>query len=168
MGAREAKARRRAASRGHAPVAVYTLSGCAHCQRVRTLLASRSIEHEEIRGSRTSEFRALLASLNPSATAPQIVIDSRPVGGAADLARLDRRGVLMPLVRRERFPWAVARRRVSPGGTLRSLFGLRAAPGREPWRHLVGLVDETGATVETRDVASAPAAAELAASLNEG
>jgi glutaredoxin len=136
--------------------------------RARMLLASRGVDYEEIQGSRSSEFRAQLAALSPSATAPQIVIGGRPIGGAAQLARLDRRGVLMPLVRGERFPWAVATRRLSPGGMLRSLLGLRRAPGRGPWQYEVALINETGNRVETRDAPSAEAAAELAASLNAG
>ena len=60
---------------------MYTLSACSHCQRAKMLLASRGIEYEEIRGQRSREFRAKLASLHRSATAPQIVIGKRPIGG---------------------------------------------------------------------------------------
>ena len=151
-----------------APVTVYTVRGCIHCQRARTLLASHSIEYEEVEGDRSPEFRAQLASAGRSGTAPQIVIDGNAIGGASELARLDRLGVLTPLARGERFPYAVAQRRLSPAGLLRSAFGLLARPGREPWQHVVALLDESGAIVETRAADSRRSAEALASELNDG
>ena len=106
--------------------------------------------------------------LNGSGTAPQLVIDGHAIGGASELARLDRLGVLMPLVGRERFPHAFSQRRVSIGGLLRSGFGLFTAPGREPTRHVVARVDEKGTIVETHDAPSEDTAAALADKLNAG
>jgi glutaredoxin len=145
---------------------MYSLPGCGHCQRARTLLASRSIVYEEIEGSRTPDFRAKLAELNGSGTPPALVIDGQGIGGASELARLDRLGVLMPLVRRERFPHALPQQRLWLRGLLRSWFGLFSAPGREPMRHIVAMVDENGSIVETHDAKSKHTAAELAARLN--
>jgi len=168
MGRRRAKTPRSAAHRKQAPVVIYSLPGCGHCQRARTLLASRSIVYDEIEGSPTPDFRTKLAELNGSGTAPALVIDGQGIGGASELARLDRLDVLMPLVRRERFPHALPQKRLSISGLLRSWFGLRSAPGREPTRHIVAMVDEKGSIVETHGAESKHAAAELAAQLNAG
>lgn len=145
---------------------MYTLAGCGHCQRARTLLASRSIDYDEIQGPPTSDFRQQLASLGRSSTAPQLVIRGHAIGGASDLARLDRLGVLEPLARGERFPRAFARKRLSMGGLLRSGFGLFPGPDRKAHRYLVASLDETGRTIERHDVDSEEAAFELAARLN--
>ena len=147
-------------------VVIYTLPGCSHCQRARILLASRSIEYDEIQGMPTVQFRQELASLAGSGTAPQIVIRGHAIGGASQLARLDRIGVLGPLAGGKPFPHAFAQKRLSVGGLLRSGFGLFSGEGREPQRHQVALLDEKGAVVDTHIVASVEAAAELAAELN--
>ncbi len=145
---------------------MYSLPGCSHCQRARTLLASLAITYDEIMGAPTLEFRRQLASLAGSGTAPQLVIRGHAIGGASELARLDRLGVLEPLARGEQFPRAFAQKRISVGGLLRSGLGLFPGPGREPHRYLVALLDERGAAVETRDVESEGEAAEVAAALN--
>ncbi|MGI9659733.1 MAG: glutaredoxin family protein [Gaiellaceae bacterium] len=145
---------------------MYSLPGCRHCQRARTLLASRSISYDEIEGGPTPEFRAKLAELNGTGLAPAIVINGHGVGGASELARLDRLGVLMPLVQRERFPRAFPQKRLSLSGLLRSGFGLFSAPGREPSRHIVAIVDEKGQFVETREAGSEDEATALADELN--
>lgn len=147
-------------------VVMYTLPGCGHCQRARTLFASRSIDYEEIQGMPTVQFRQQLASLAGSGTAPQIVIRGHAIGGASDLARLDRIGVLGPLADGKPFPHAFPQKRLSMGGLLRSGFGLFPGEGREPQRHQVALLDEKGTVVDTHIVASEDAAAELAAELN--
>jgi glutaredoxin len=147
-------------------VVMYTLPGCGHCQRARTLFASRSIDYDEIQGAPTVKFRQQLASLAGSGTAPQIVIRGHAIGGASDLARLDRIGVLGPLAEGKTFPHAFPQKRLSMSGLLRSGFGLFSREGREPQRHQVALLDEKGAVVDTHIVASEEAAAELAAELN--
>lgn len=90
----------------------------------------RGIEFEEILGGRDPGFRERLLAETGRATVPQVVVGERPLGGAADLARLDRRGALLPLVGGGRFPVVRVRRRLS----------LR----RPPWSFRVERVDRDG------------------------
>lgn len=144
-------------------VTVYTLSGCHHCVRARDLLRRRGVAFEEVSGDGARGFRAMLLALTGRVTVPQIVIGDAPIGGASALARLDRRGVLVPLARGERFPRAIARRRIN-------LVGLFAAPfggSCGAWRHRVDLVDRDGTVLERIQVPAAEEAVELAMFLNE-
>lgn len=148
---------------GRAPVTVYTLSGCIHCDQARALLRRREIVFAEIRGDSSPGFRRRLQELTGRATVPQIVIDGVPVGGASDLARLDRRGVLMPLVQRDPFPRAVAARRLN-------LVGLLTAPvggTRGVWRHRVDILERDGRPAGRFPAGSAGQALQLAAVFNE-
>ncbi len=145
-----------------AAVTVYTFAGCAHCNQARALLRRRKIVFTEIRGDRSPSFRARLLQLTGRATVPQIMIDGAAVGGASDLARLERRGVLMPLVRREPFPHAVAARRLNPVGLLTAPFGGTCGL----WRHRVDILERDGRAIERVPAGSAEQAAELAASFN--
>ncbi|RDI73994.1 Glutaredoxin [Gaiella occulta] len=147
----------------HSTVAVYTLPGCAHCERARALLRRRGISFTEVRGDGVPGFRRMLLELTGRASVPQITIDGAPVGGASDLARLDRRGILVPLARREPFPRARAVRRFNPVGLLAAPFG--GTYGL--WRHAVDVVERDGRLRERLPVGSAEQAAQLAGLLNE-
>ncbi len=92
-------------------VVVNVLSGCPHCTRARALLRRRGIEHEVVSGDGQPDFRRKLAAATGGSTVPQIVIDGQPVGGADDLARLDRAGVLEALVTGGTLPVIRARKR---------------------------------------------------------
>ena len=143
-------------------VTVYTLSGCVHCERARVLLRRRGIPFREVRGDGVAAFRRRLRELTGGATVPQIVIDGTPIGGASELARIDRRGLLLPLIEGERFPRAIVRRRIN-------LLGLLAAPlggSCGLWRHRVELIERDGHVGERMQARSASEAAELADFLN--
>lgn len=144
-------------------VTVYTLSGCIHCDQARALLRRREIVFTEIRGDRSPGFRRKLLRLTGRASVPQIIIDGAPVGGASDLARLDRRGVLIPLVQREPFPHAVAARRLSLVGLLAAPFGGTCAL----WRHRVDIVERDGQPVERLPAESADEAVRLVRIFNQ-
>ena len=144
-------------------VTMYTLSGCVHCARARRLLARRGIEFREVRGDGDPGFRRMLRELTGRATVPQITIGGVPVGGASELARLDRRRILVPLARGASFPLAVARRRFNPVGLVAAPFGGTCGL----WRHLVDVVDRDGRLVDRLPAGSAEQAAGLAAVLNE-
>ena len=118
-------------SRDRADVTLYTLSVCPHCVRARRRLARHGAEPREVCGDGDPAFRERLLDLTGRATVPQILIDGAPVGGADDLARLDRRGVLTARLQRSGFPRAVLRRRMLP------------------WRWAVELRDADGQTVAT-------------------
>lgn len=145
-----------------AAVTVYTFAGCTHCDQARALLRRHKIVFTEIRGNRSPGFRDTLLRLTGRATVPQIMIDGAAVGGASDLARLERRGVLMPLVRREPFPRAVAARRLHPVGLLTAPFGGTCGL----WRHRVDILERDGRAIERVPADSAEQAAEIAASFN--
>jgi len=145
-----------------ASVTVYTLSGCIHCARARTLLRRRGIPFTEVSGDGEPGFRRRLRELTGGATVPQITIDGVAVGGASDLARLDRQTLLAPLARREPFPRAVIRRRLNPVGLLTAPVGGTCGL----WRHVVEVVERDGRVLQRLPVASAELAAQLAESLN--
>ena len=152
-----------AAAPAQARVCIYTLAGCVHCQRARALLQRRAIEFTEIRGDGKRGFRHRLRDLTGGATVPQITIDEVPVGGASDLARLDRRGVLLPLIQRESFPRAVVGRRLIPAAIL-------TAPVRSTqtiWRHRIDIVARNGQRLERVHAGSADEAVALAEAFNQ-
>ncbi len=144
-------------------VTVYTLSGCVHCQRARTLLRRRGIPYTEVCGDGQPGFRRRLLDSTGGATVPQITIDGLPVGGASALARLDRRGLLVPLACGERFPRAVVRRRLNPIGLLAAPFGGSCGL----WRHTVEVIERDGRVLERLATRSADDAARIADVLNE-
>lgn len=94
-----------------AAITVYVLAGCPHCARALSLLGRRGLAHDVVCGDGEPGFRGRLQTLTGGRTVPQIVIDGRPIGGAAQLARLDRRGVLAALASGEALPVIRVRRR---------------------------------------------------------
>lgn len=77
---------------------MYTLRGCPHCFRARVLLWRKGVAYREIRSGELEHGRRTLMELTGGSTYPQIVIGERCIGGAADLARLQRAGELDPLL----------------------------------------------------------------------
>ena len=144
-----------------AEVRIYTLAGCGACSIARRVLRRRGIEFEEVHGDTVPGFRRMLRETTGGASVPQVVIDGEPIGGADSLLVLDRRGALLPRLRREPFPAAVVRRRFSP---LRLLTG---AFSGGPWRHHVWLVDREGAIIRQARAASSEEAARLAEALRD-
>ena len=65
---------------------------CAECERARALLERRGIAFEEIDLSADPDRCCELEALTGGRSAPQIVIDGRPIGGFAELSALDRAG----------------------------------------------------------------------------
>ncbi len=89
---------------------IYTLSGCRHSLRAKLRLWRNGIAFEEIPCSRPADARRReLRERFGVDTFPQILIGGRHVGGADELAALDRRGELdrlafeaaRPVTRRE-------------------------------------------------------------------
>jgi glutaredoxin 3 len=144
-------------------VTVYSLSGCHQCARARDLLRRRGVAFEEVIGDGEPGFRNRLLELTGRVTVPQIVIGSEPIGGASELARLDRRGLLVPLARGERFPRAIVRRRINLVGLLAAPFGGSCGL----WRYRVELVERDGTVLERSPVRAGVEAVELAWFLNE-
>lgn len=130
------------------PVLMYTLAGCVHCHRARRLLASLDIPYDERRLDGVAGFRALLAERTGGWTVPQVVIGDEPVGGASDLARLQRRGVLLARIRGDTFPVEVQRRRLTPGRLLAAILTRPRRARHAAWRQIRELRDADGRVVE--------------------
>ena len=82
-----------------AKVEIYTKFGCPYCFRAKRLLDGKGAAYDEhditMGGSRRAE---MLQRANGRTTVPQIFIDGRHIGGSDDLAALDARGGLDPLL----------------------------------------------------------------------
>jgi len=133
-----------------ASVVLYTLGGCGHCTTARRLLQRLDIPFEEHRLDGVTDFRGLLVERTGGWTVPQILIGGEPIGGASDLARLQRRGVLLARVNGDTFPVAVVRRRPAPGRMLAALLTRPGGARRAAWRDSVELRDRDGRVVERR------------------
>lgn len=131
------------------PVVMYTIGGCVHCARARALLTRLGIGFEERRLDGDPDFRRVLAERTGGWTVPQVVIGGEPVGGASELARLHRRGVLRARVAGDPFPVAVVRRRRAPGRLLAALVTRPGSARRAAWRETVELRDREGATARS-------------------
>ncbi|SFP36950.1 glutaredoxin 3 [Sphingomonas rubra] len=82
-----------------ATVEIYTKAFCPYCTRAMRLLASKGVSPDEIDitmgGPRRGE---MIERAGGRTTVPQVFIDGRHIGGSDDLAALDARGGLDPLL----------------------------------------------------------------------
>ncbi len=79
---------------------VYTTPRCPYCVRAKRLLEARGISYVEIDVAADDELCADLVRRTGRRTVPQIFIDGRSIGGFEELAELDARQELRPLVER--------------------------------------------------------------------
>jgi glutaredoxin 3 len=80
-------------------VKMYTTQVCPFCTRAKALLKQRGVEQiEEIRVDLDPAQREHMMSITGRRTVPQIYIGDTHVGGFDDLAALDQRGGLLPLL----------------------------------------------------------------------
>jgi glutaredoxin 3 len=77
---------------------MYTTAWCGYCTRAKALLDARGLDYDEIDLGDDPAFRARLNELTGGWTVPQIVIAGSPIGGYAELRRLDRDGRLERLL----------------------------------------------------------------------
>ena len=76
-------------------VEIYTKLYCGYCYRAKALLREKGIEFTEYDITLGGEHKKEMLDRNPDArTVPQIFIDDALIGGADDLAALDREGRL--------------------------------------------------------------------------
>jgi len=81
------------------PVKMYTTGVCPYCLRAKQLLKNRGVEQiEEIRIDTNPAALAHMLESTQRRTVPQIFIGATHVGGYDDLAALDGRGELLPLL----------------------------------------------------------------------
>ena len=82
-----------------ANVEIYTKAFCPYCSRAMRLLASKGVEPQEyditMGGPQRQE---MIQRANGRTTVPQVFIDGKHIGGSDDLAALDARGGLDPLL----------------------------------------------------------------------
>jgi glutaredoxin 3 len=84
-----------------AKVEIYTKAFCPYCARAKSLLTSKNVNIEEIDITMDSGLRnAMIARAHGHSTVPQIFIDGQYIGGSDDLAALDAKGGLDPLLAR--------------------------------------------------------------------
>lgn len=81
-----------------AEIVIYTKDYCGYCVRAKSLLKAKGAAYTEIDVTEDRSLQAEMAERSGRRTVPQIFIDGRPVGGFDDIAALDRRGELDPLI----------------------------------------------------------------------
>lgn len=81
-----------------ASVTIYTTPYCPYCIRAKLLLRQKGVAYREIDVSDRMDLRAWLVTASGQRTVPQVFINGRPMGGFSDIAALDRRGELDPLL----------------------------------------------------------------------
>lgn len=84
-----------------ATIEVYTKFLCPYCSRAKALLERKGADYREIDVTMDrAGFDAMVERAHGSRTVPQVFIDGRHIGGSDDLAALDARGGLDPLLGR--------------------------------------------------------------------
>jgi glutaredoxin 3 len=82
-----------------AKIEVFTKFFCPYCSRAKALLERKGVEYQEIDLTMDrAGFDAMVARAGGARTVPQIFIDGKHIGGSDDMAALDARGWLDPLV----------------------------------------------------------------------
>jgi glutaredoxin 3 len=82
-----------------AKIEIYTKAFCPYCARAKSLLTSKQAAFDEFDIMMDAGLRnTMIARANGRTTVPQIFIDGKHIGGSDDLAALDARGGLDPLL----------------------------------------------------------------------
>ena len=79
-------------------VVVYTVPWCPYCRMAVQLLREKGVAFEEIDVDGNREKRAWLREVTGQSTVPQVFVRGQSLGGYTDIAALDRRGELEPLL----------------------------------------------------------------------
>ena len=80
-------------------VEIYTKWGCPYCTRAKALLDSKGAAFREIDVTMDAALRrTMMDRSNGRTTVPQIFINGQHIGGSDELAALDARGGLDPLL----------------------------------------------------------------------
>ena len=80
-------------------IEIYTSPTCGYCHAAKRLLAQKGVSYTEIDVVAAPQRRAEMTQrANGGRTEPQIFIGDTHVGGYDDMALLDRRGGLDPLL----------------------------------------------------------------------
>jgi glutaredoxin 3 len=81
-----------------ARIEIYTTPTCPYCHAAKSLLNEKGADYEEIIVLDPSLREAMTQRAHGRRTVPQIFIDDAHIGGYDDMAALDRRGGLDPLL----------------------------------------------------------------------
>ena len=82
-----------------ARVEIYTKVFCPYCSRALALLRGKGVEMEEYDITMDSAKRSeMIERSNGRMTVPQVFINGQPIGGSDDLADLESKGGLDPLL----------------------------------------------------------------------
>ncbi len=82
-----------------AQIEIYTKFLCPYCSRAKALLSSKGASFEELDITMNGALRkTMIERSNGGSTVPQIFIDGVHIGGSDDLAALESRGGLDPLL----------------------------------------------------------------------
>jgi glutaredoxin 3 len=80
-------------------IEIYTKFLCPYCSRAKALLLAKRAAFEEIDITMDSALRSqMIGRSNGHTTVPQIFINGQHIGGSDDLALLDQKGALDPLL----------------------------------------------------------------------
>lgn len=82
-----------------AKVVIYSKTYCPYCDRAKALFKSKNVNFEEIKVDDNPDLYADLKQRTGLMTVPQIFIDEKLIGGYTDLAALDQKGGLDPLIK---------------------------------------------------------------------
>jgi glutaredoxin 3 len=87
-----------------ARVLVYITNYCPYCDRAKALLSSKKVQFEEVNVETRPELRTWLMERSRQRTVPQVFVNGQPLGGFSDIAALDSKGKLDPLLARDPSP----------------------------------------------------------------
>ena len=79
-------------------VEIYTTQWCPYCNAAKSLLEDKGVTYDEVNAEDPEVRAAMVERANGRRTVPQIFIGETHVGGYDDMAALDRRGQLDPLL----------------------------------------------------------------------
>lgn len=81
-----------------ARVEIYTTPSCPYCVMAKRLMREKGVTYQEIDVANDPDKRRWLVETTGQRTVPQVFIDEKPYGGYTDIAALDRKGELDPLL----------------------------------------------------------------------
>ena len=79
-------------------VEIYTTRWCPYCHAAKSLLADKGVQYDEVDATDPEVRQAMVQRAHGRRTVPQIFVGETHVGGYDDMAALDRRGQLDPLL----------------------------------------------------------------------
>ena len=79
-------------------VEIYTTQWCPYCDAAKSLLQKKGVDYEEVDADDADIRMAMVQRAHGRRTVPQIFVGETHVGGYDDMAALERRGQLDPLL----------------------------------------------------------------------